>query len=373
MATRSSEGRSRDTARPGGRDRDAAIARGYRSGSTLSALASEHGVTAEAVRQILVRRGVERRGTADLIHAEYARFAAEHSAALNRVFDRTHSIEAVADQFPDHPRSWVLRVLAPRKAEQPVKLRPNAWTDEELITNLRRAVTEGADSMATYDAWRTNARRAKGVRIPPPVMTFVRRFGSWNEAMARVDPKHAPSRARFTRWSAEESFASYAEYATETRQRNERPTLEAYGEWARLRPGRPTAAAVKYYNLRVQPLPGAVVATPAKGVSRKAPAKGVAAKKAPAKAVAAKKAPANAVAAKKARAKKAPAPQISEPRASAKNASSAKPRATITKMSAKTSTTKAPRTKAVAKAPAKKSATKKTTATPARPARGRRA
>jgi hypothetical protein len=253
-----------DATKSKGRDRDSQIAQGYRAGSTLSGLGQQFGITPEAVRQILVRRGVARRGTADLIHAEYDRFAAEHSAALHRVFDRTRSIDAVANEFPSHPRSWVHRVLASRKAEQTTKPRPNAWTDDELVTHLRQAVSEGADSMATYDAWRGKARPAKGARIPPPVMTYVRRFGSWNEAMGRVDPKHAPSRMRFTRWTAEESFASYAEYAAESRLRNDRPTLEAYAEWARARPGRPTAAAVKYYNLRAQPLTNPAPVAPAR-------------------------------------------------------------------------------------------------------------
>lgn len=222
--------------------RDASIAKQYLAGDTLAVLSARHDISRERVRQVLAEQGVHRRTQRQNATSTHQRLVNDHSVAINRAFDLSHSINQVVHQYKGIvPARIVREILAPRRLEQ-VHNRPTVkrFSDDAILDALRAAETTGATSVNTYRAW-----RAERSDIPSVALITVR-FGSWTNARAAagVTTRVAPtsSSRKFTDHDIDAALDRFLQ-ACATRGVN--PSALGYDNWAKTVGNLPTLSTVR--------------------------------------------------------------------------------------------------------------------------------
>jgi hypothetical protein len=123
--------------------------------------------------------------------------------------------------------------------------RGQKYTDDQLLEMLRAwvrvhgepATVTGISSPDKSDPW-----------LPTPA-TYMKRFGSWNEACKRAGVKPGSySRRDYTRrWTYDDQIDAVADYLGED---GSEPTARGYEDWARQQENRPSLAVIRMQGHR---------------------------------------------------------------------------------------------------------------------------
>jgi hypothetical protein len=169
-------------------ERVEAMALRYARGEPLHSIGADFGVSKEAVRQLLLRRGYVTPGAGSRARRAQARQAdAERRVEILAELERspvTLTRAEAAQRFGLSPArvSELLGEDAFRVLKWP-SVRPSTFTDEDILAGLRTvagALGTATLTRAGYDAARRDhGQLASGVRV-------IQRFGSWSAAVDRA-------------------------------------------------------------------------------------------------------------------------------------------------------------------------------------------
>ena len=225
--------------------RNADIVKAYKKGASLREIGETHGLTAERVRQILLKEGIERRGPGSLTTSDYEAFVIRHGQQVNRHFDRTKSIRQTVAHFEgEYPKSWTQRLLADRASEQRLDLRtprPVMYNDEALLDALRSKATDGVLSAKAYQDQRTPA--------DPSMTTIILRFGSWSTAIKRAGLRGGKRHSAPTRkWTHDQMLDAVRAYVADCERTGTTPTVLGYGHWRQAHPNSPSFPTIRIHT-----------------------------------------------------------------------------------------------------------------------------
>jgi DNA-binding transcriptional ArsR family regulator len=202
------------------------LIKAHDAGTSISALATKHGLRREAVATVLAQNG---HGHSSPERERVLAYVREHQGL---------SVDDLALQL-DISKSSISRYLRGTSEHRLVVSRKQTdlskFSDATMYAALRAAYTElGEDRVKGLSRVRYNKLKADG---QPAASTFIRRYGSWSEACRRAGVTAAkPRRPSYEQeWTNEAIIEAVAEFVAETGT----TTYHAYAAWAREH-GRPS-------------------------------------------------------------------------------------------------------------------------------------
>jgi Homing endonuclease associated repeat/Sigma-70, region 4 len=220
----------------------------YATGATLEEVGARFGLTRERVRQVFRDAGLPTRSITETQSLRRDRAVHQHSEEICAAFSRYQDVADVAREL-DIPRVVVKEVVEahfpPPMRRRHRKAATPKYSVEELIACLREAsaAVGGPLTVGGYARY-AEGRQAEDSRSWPSTHTYVKRFGSWRNALLRARLPVAPSRrSRSRRKFSDQDCIHALREAAETIEQV--PTITAYNDIARSSRGRlPSAMTI---------------------------------------------------------------------------------------------------------------------------------
>lgn len=206
------------------------------------------GISREAVRLRLNKRGIKPRGNAETLRLRELREISAHASTIKETFFVTRSESHVADatglSMPAVRRYLDREIPDWRVLTRVARDTRKRFSETEMIASLRDASQDDSIplTMAVYREYLKSEPVLADGRPRPGVQIVTLRFGSWNAAVRAAGLPANPHGGPAKEFDAAGAITAVADC---WRELGSPPSGEAYDAWQVGRPGSPSAATIR--------------------------------------------------------------------------------------------------------------------------------